>query len=211
MKTSPIMLLLVALTILPGATGALAQSDQGTDQYQPGVGSGESMDGMQPGVDGNSMQMMGQMPGMMSPEDMMKAGMMHGAGMCPMMGMMNMMRMAHHGRGMAHEESVDHIEGRIAYLKTEIKITPNQEDKWNTFADALRKAAMQKNMMNGQRNTERSMPWQERLARHEERLQRRLDLLKSVKDAADPLFASLSDDQRKLANELLAGPMGIIR
>lgn len=211
MKTSPIMLLLVALTFLLSATGALAQSDEGTDQSQPGVGSGESTDGMQPGVDGNSMQMMGQTPGMMSPEDMMKGGMMHGAGMCPMMGMMNMMRMAHHGGGMAHEESIDHIEGRIAYLKAEIKITPNQEDKWNTFAEALRKAAMQKNIMNGQRSSERSMPWQDRLARHEERLQSRLDLLKSVKEAADPLFASLSDDQRKLANELLAGPMGIIR
>jgi hypothetical protein len=45
------------------------------------------------------------------------------------MGMMGMMGMA------------DHVEGRIAYLKAELKITEAQMPQWNAFADALRSNA----------------------------------------------------------------------
>jgi hypothetical protein len=34
-----------------------------------------------------------------------------------------------------------HIEGRIAFLKTELKITDAQSQQWNAFADALRENA----------------------------------------------------------------------
>jgi hypothetical protein len=43
--------------------------------------------------------------------------------MTPMMGMMGM---------------ADHIEGRIAFLKAELKITDTQLTQWNEFADVLR-------------------------------------------------------------------------
>ena len=32
----------------------------------------------------------------------------------------------------------------------------------------------------------------------------------ALKAAVDPLYASLSDDQKKVADELLMGPMGIM-
>lgn len=69
-------------------------------------------------------QMHGPMSGQgmtMSP-GMMGTGMM-GPGMMPMMGMM---------------DPGQHIEGRIAFLKTELRITEAQSPQWNTFADALR-------------------------------------------------------------------------
>ena len=62
--------------------------------------------------------------------------------MLPMMRMMMMEQ-----RGM--EGSPDpmglmqprHVEGRIAYLKAELKITDAQAQQWNAFADALRQSA----------------------------------------------------------------------
>ena len=38
----------------------------------------------------------------------------------------------------------------------------------------------------------------------------RLERVRALKAAVDPLYASLSDDQKKLADELLMGPMGIM-
>ena len=72
-------------------------------------------------------QMHGPMSGqgMMMGPGMMGTGMM-GPGMMPMMGMMDPGR---------------HIEGRIAFLKTELRITEAQSPQWNAFADALRATA----------------------------------------------------------------------
>ena len=53
-------------------------------------------------------------------------------GMMPMMPMMGMMRIM-----MAPE----HVEGHIAFLRTEIQITDAQLPQWNAFADVLRKNA----------------------------------------------------------------------
>ena len=35
----------------------------------------------------------------------------------------------------------DHVEGRIAFLKTELKITDAQQPLWNAVADAMRASA----------------------------------------------------------------------
>ena len=55
---------------------------------------------------------------------------MHSMGMMQMMGMM--------GRGMDGMATIDRVEGRIAFLRAELKITDAQADAWNGFADALR-------------------------------------------------------------------------
>ena len=62
-------------------------------------------------------------------------------------GMMGMM--GHEMMGMA-----DHVEGRIAFLKTELKITETQMPQWTAFADTLRANAkrmseMRNSMMQG--------------------------------------------------------------
>src|SRR6185437_1141283 len=64
-------------------------------------------------------------------QDMM--GMMSG-GMMPhrgMLGSRNMMLM----KGMM---AARHLEGRLAFLKTELKITDEQTPQWNAFADTVR-------------------------------------------------------------------------
>ena len=63
------------------------------------------------------------MPGWQMYGPMQGQGMTMGPGMMPMTGMM---------------DPAGHIEGRIAFLKTELRITESQSPQWNAFADALR-------------------------------------------------------------------------
>jgi len=150
-----------------------------------------------PGMQGGGMGMMGggDMSHMMA--------MMHGGGM--MMG------------GMPHR----HIEGRLAFLKTELKITPAQEPQWTKFADAVRatmKSASEGmrpmmpmmgggGMMQGGRQQQTAL---EIFNRDEKALTIRLEAVRAVKGAFEPLYAVLSDEQKKTANELLTSPMGIM-
>ena len=69
-------------------------------------------------------------------------GGMAGAGDMPMMGMMRMM-MGRDGMSMMGAMA-RHVEGRLAFLKTELKITDAQLPLWNAVADAMRANA--KNM-----------------------------------------------------------------
>ena len=74
---------------------------------------------------------MGNMPMMNDMKNMMGSmSAMHSMGMMHMMGMM--------GRGMDGMATIDRIEGRIAFLRAELKITDAQADAWNGFADTLR-------------------------------------------------------------------------
>jgi hypothetical protein len=122
----------------------------------------------------------------------------------PMMGMMQTMM-----SGM--QMMAQHVEGRIAFLKTELKITDAQLPQWNAFAQAMRDnaTAMQgmQSMMMGM-NQAGSLP--DKLAAQEKILTGRLDAIHKLKAAADPLYAALNDDQKKSADELMISPMGVM-
>jgi hypothetical protein len=124
-----------------------------------------------------------------------------------MMPMMRQMMGQQGGMGMPFE----HTEGRIAFLKTELKITDAQTPQWNAFADALRANAKTHQAMHEQM-TKGGMPssWPERLTFQQKALSARLDGLKALEAAAKPLYAVLTDDQKKLADQLLSGPMGMM-
>lgn len=49
----------------------------------------------------------------------------------------------------------------------------------------------------------------DRLAPREKAAAEQLEALRKFKAAADPLYAALSDDQKKTADELLMSPLGI--
>ena len=140
-------------------------------------------------------------------------GMMSGGMMGGDMG--RMMTMMHGGMmagGMMGDMPLKHVEGRLAFLKTELKITPAQEPQWTKFAEVIRNAAKNAQatkppMMQGGMKTS---PAPERLAHYEKTLTARLETIRALKAAVDPLYASLSDDQKKLADELLMGPMGVM-
>jgi LTXXQ motif family protein len=150
-------------------------------------------------------------PGGAPPSAAMPGGPMGGAGGMPMMGMMRMM-MGQDGMGGMGMMS-GHAEGRIAFLKAELKITDAQLPLWNAVADAIRANArsmseMMPGGMMGSSQSTAALP--EKLALREKMMTAHLDALRKFKAAADPLYAALSDAQKKTADELLIGPMGMM-
>ena len=136
------------------------------------------------------------------------AGGMAGAGDMPMMGMMRMM-----GRdGMAMIGAMArHVEGRLAFLKTELKITDAQLPLWNPVADAMRaNAKTMGDMAGGMMGGSQTATLPDKLAMREKMMAAHLEALRKFKAAVDPLYAALSDDQKKTADELLIGPMGMM-
>ncbi|WGJ13481.1 Spy/CpxP family protein refolding chaperone [Methylocapsa sp. D3K7] len=121
-------------------------------------------------------------------------------------GMEHMMSMMH--------EKLSHAGDRIASLKTELKITDAQMPAWTKFSDALLASAkdmeasmdaMDKRMQFGMAA---SLP--EKLDHHAMMAAKHLAALQAIKAALDPLYASFSDEQKKLADGLKIGPMGVM-
>ncbi len=135
-------------------------------------------------------------------------------------GMMKMMMdMMAGGNGpMGQMMSPEHVEGRIAFLSTELKLTETQRPLWNAVAEALRANAREsKDMMTGMRTAMmKSMDSAsgspvERIELHEKMLSTRLEGLHRLKAALEPFYASLDETQKALADKLLVpAPMGMM-
>jgi hypothetical protein len=140
------------------------------------------------------------------PGHMMGPGMMGGMQMGP--GMMG-------GTGQTAQMCAmmtGHVEGRLAYLKVELKITPAQEALWTTFANAVRDnvqtMAARCNTMMGQSGTAAlSLP--ERLDVHEQFMAAHLDATRASDKALKPLYAAFDDAQKQAADQMLGAHMGM--
>ena len=143
----------------------------------------------------------------------MMSGMMSNMSMMNMMENMRSMRMM--GPGGAGMATIDRVEGRIAFLRTELKITEAQAGAWNAFANALRANAkklgdLRTSMMPSSGAGQSPAPTIiQRVESQERWMQARLEGLRTMKAALAQLYESLSDDQKKSANELLAPHMGM--
>jgi hypothetical protein len=143
-------------------------------------------------------------------QGMMGGGMMNMMGgnmqVPDMMRMMGMMRQS--GDGM---ETIDRVEGRIAFLRTELKITDSQASAWNAFADALRANAKALGELRALMMSE-SGPGAlaDRLTWQEKWLSARLDGTRAMKSAVTNLVGNFTDEQKRAADELLAPQMGMM-
>lgn len=165
----------------PGATGAPAATNaqsQAQNQSAPAMPMG-----------GAGGMMMG------GGQDGMAQG---GMGMCPMMGMMG----GHGAVGMAQ-----HMDGHIAFLKAELKITQAQETAWKAFADVLRSSVSSMAQMPGMPMAAASAPTPvgQALQQKEGMLATRLENTKRLRAAWGKLDAVLTPEQRKTADEII-GP-----
>jgi hypothetical protein len=107
----------------------------------------------------------------------------------------------------------NHIEGRLAYMKAELKIAEAQDALWNGYATAARDnaSAMRSHctiMMSRRSGSAASLP--ERLDQHEQLMAAQLDAIRSMNKALKPLYAAFSEDQKKTADQLFWGPMGMM-
>lgn len=211
------IMLATALTFAAFTALAWAQTPAEHDSHHPSdsaksepapatpapAASQPAMNAPQGGMGG--MPMMGMMQGMM--------------GNMPMMNMMNMMETMQAakmmGPGMGGMATIDRIEGRIAFLRAELKITDAQAGAWNAFADTLRANAkklgeLRASMMGKSGDAQQQAPTMaDRLDRQEQWLLARLEGTRAMKASFTKLNEALSDEQKKTANEILAPHMGM--
>jgi len=155
---------------------------------------------------------MGGGPGHEMGGGMMGGGMM-GGDMDPMAHMMGMMEHMSHMMAMMRYK-LAHAGDRVAALKTMLKITEAQTPAWNKFADALLAAAksadetIETMHMETLHSSSGGLP--EKLEFHAKMAAARTASLNAIKAALDPLYASFSDEQKKIADGLRIGPVGLM-
>jgi hypothetical protein len=129
-------------------------------------------------------------------------------GMERMMPMMAMGMPAMPGRSGNLLWATDHVEGRIAFLQAELAITDTQMAQWHGLADAMRSAAKSVLATIAAQPPGRPVTAPDRGDREIQLLSARLESMRAVHSAEVTLYAVLSDNQKKVINELIAGPIG---
>ncbi|MEK6593159.1 MAG: Spy/CpxP family protein refolding chaperone [Pseudomonadota bacterium] len=105
----------------------------------------------------------------------------------------------------------ERAEARLAYLKTALKITDAQQAQWNAFADVQRKHARESDQRMQERRAQMEQRAKNARPNAVERMEFRQKMLAvqsqrlgELISAGKPLYAALSPEQQKIADELLA-------
>ena len=113
-------------------------------------------------------------------------------------------------------DMADRVEGRIAFLRAELKITEAQAKAWNAFAQALRenskKLGETRAMTRGMSPQGGAQPLTlvQRLEQQERWYAARHGGIQAIKTALANLYATLADDQKKAADELMVPHLGLV-
>jgi predicted component of type VI protein secretion system len=104
------------------------------------------------------------------------------------------------------QERPNRIEGRIAFLRTELQITQEQAQLWDTVANVLREndRAMRESFAQRPRRDAGTTAL-DRLERRQKSAELQAASAAKLRNALAPLYAAMSDDQKKNADQLLAG------
>ncbi len=175
------------------------KADEHAGHHPGGDGKSGDMGGMSHGGGGGMMGGMGGMMGGMGGMSGGSGGGSHGGGMG---GMMQHMMCGF----------TEHLEGRLAYLKAELKLTDQQITAWNNFADAWRAAAQKANAKcasTDERPDNAKPAVLQKLDKMENHMVDHLDIVRAQKAAIEPLFTALSDEQKKIASDTLTSVMKV--
>lgn len=137
--------------------------------------------------------------------------MMQGGGM--MMGMMRRQAMSQADMAMPGGAMGDRIEGRLAFLRAELKITDAQTAHWDHLAQALRDNARKLGELRAairQRAGDTPPTLPQRSEAQEQWFSARLEGMREIKTALSHLHASLSDEQKASADQLLPPHLGLM-
>jgi protein CpxP len=103
----------------------------------------------------------------------------------------------------AHAPRSARVETRIKSLHTQLKITSDQEDKWNAVADAMRDNAATLDQLAQERAAGRTkMSAVDDLQSYEKIADAHADGLKKLVPAFSTLYDSMSDAQKKNADKI---------
>lgn len=101
------------------------------------------------------------------------------------------------------------IEQRIAYLHEQLKITPAQETQWKAFADAMREDGERMGKLYEQRSKGmESATALDNMRDYVQLTQAHADGAKKLAEAFEPLYSSLSPQQKQLADSTFREHMG---
>jgi hypothetical protein len=105
---------------------------------------------------------------------------------------------------------ISRLEDRLAYLKTELKISAAQEPLWAAYAgtarDNAQTLAAQCTATFGEQSEAMSLP--ERLDLRERLMAARLEAMRASDKALKPLYAAFDDGQKRVADRLFWAPIG---
>ncbi len=106
---------------------------------------------------------------------------------------------------------LDRIEGRLAFIKAELKITEVQTPAWNELANAIRTAAKHHNerMKSVLSGEEKAKTLLERLDVQEQFMSTRLEEIKQVRGALKSLYAVLTEEQKKEGDSIVLPMVGM--
>jgi hypothetical protein len=193
-------LVIMSALVVTATFPAMALQDQ---QQTPMMGQGQG--GMMGQGQGGMMGRGGMMGQDMGGQDM--SG-------CPMMG--DMMGFGRRGmkQGMGHGammHSVPMMEGRLAYIKADLEIADAQMAAWDAYANAVRaRHATMDGMRAEMMKAKESGSALQRLDARIKALENKLDSLKALKPVTEGLYAILTDEQKKKADQLLGGGCGMM-
>jgi periplasmic protein CpxP/Spy len=102
----------------------------------------------------------------------------------------------------AGKSATDRTEVRINQLHADLKITPDQEAKWGDVAQAMRDEATQMDELIARRQAQQDMMSAvDDLNNYAELAQAHADGVKKMSAVFAPLYNSMSDEQKKVADE----------
>jgi hypothetical protein len=100
------------------------------------------------------------------------------------------------------------VEQRIKDLHAALKITPDQDSKWNEVAQDMREnaAAMDKLIAGNRTTPPQTMTAVEDLKMYQKFAQAHVDGLKNLISSFDKLYAAMPDAQKKIADVVFSSP-----
>jgi hypothetical protein len=109
------------------------------------------------------------------------------------------------------ERMLERVERRLGYLKTDLAITEAQTPQWNELAQAIRTTAKQRSermqaLFAGEPKA-KTLP--ERVEQQEQFMAASLEELKQIKASLVGLYAVLTDNQKKEADEMVLPMVGM--
>ena len=111
--------------------------------------------------------------------------------------------------GMMH--SVPMMEARLAYIKADLEITEAQTAAWDAYANAVRaRHAAKESMHPDMMKAKESGSALERMDARIKAMETMVDSLKTLKPATEALYAVLTDEQKKKADQMLGGRCGMM-
>ena len=135
-------------------------------------------------------------------------------GACPMMGMMGQ---GMKGRGMMgramtpgkQEQMGAMADRRLANLKSELKITDAQADVWKAYAEAIKaRVNVMQSMRTGMMDAMDKGGAIERMDIRIKGMEAMVESMRAVKPATDNLYAALTAEQKKVADQLIGVDCG---